>query len=36
MGTNETSNSQQGLVVFAKNKKWVSAFYQETCCWPRV
>lgn len=30
MGTTRASNGQQGLVVFAKNKKRVCAFYQET------
>ena len=30
MATNRTSNPQQGVVVFAKNKKRVSAFYRET------
>ena len=30
MATNRTSNNQQGLVIFAKNKKRVSAFYQQT------
>lgn len=30
MATNRTSNPQQGVVVFAKNKRRVSAFYRET------
>ena len=30
MATKRTANTQQGLVVFAKNKKRVSAFFQET------
>lgn len=30
MSTQNLSKHQQGLVVFAKNKKRVSAFYQET------
>jgi hypothetical protein len=30
MATNKTPNPQQGLVVFAKNKKRVSVFYQRT------
>jgi predicted enzyme related to lactoylglutathione lyase len=30
MATNRISNPQQGVVVFAKNKKRVSAFYRET------
>lgn len=30
MSTQNRSKHQQGLVVFAKNKKRVSAFYQET------
>lgn len=30
MAAKQTSNPQQGVVVFAKNKKRVSAFYRET------
>ena len=30
MAANRTLNPQQGVVVFAKNKKRVSAFYRET------
>jgi len=30
MASKRTANPQQGLVVFAKNKRRVSAFYQQT------
>jgi predicted enzyme related to lactoylglutathione lyase len=30
MASKRTANSQQGLAVFAKNKRRVSAFYQQT------